>query len=164
MKLAKSLALILVGCFCLQTGILGEESRAPSLIPVALPRNGEVTHYAKEELLAPLRINSSTSHAFVKLTKVGSRIPVLTMFVRAGQSAETDAPLGTYEVKHATGQTRYGEEELFGPETDFNQAQTILHFKKIPTLEGYEVSGSAITLYKVRNGNLDTKKIKKEDF
>ena len=71
-----------------------------------------------------------------------------------------DVPLGNYIVKYAAGDRWYGYEHLFGPETGYSKAGEVFSFAVV----GNKISGYTITLYKVRNGNLHTQTIRKEDF
>ena len=69
-------------------------------------------------------------------------------------------PFGTYEVRYASGDTWYGYEYLFGPETSYSKADKAFTFE----FDGNQISGYTITLYKVTNGNLSTKKIRPNEF
>lgn len=51
---------------------------------------------------------------FVKLVDAGTRIPRVSYFVYGGSNLTTDVPLGSYVIKHASGETWCGERELFG--------------------------------------------------
>lgn len=77
------------------------------------------------------------------------------MFIRAGQSAETLVPLGTYRIRYATGETWYGEDFLFGPQTSYSEADQSFRFMD----EGYQYSGYTLELFLQRHGNLSTNRI-----
>ena len=79
----------------------------------------------------------------------------LRVFVRSGMTFETDVPLGKYEVYYATGDTWYGEEHLFGPDTQYYKCDGTFDFTE--DSEGY--NGWTLTLTAVSNGNLDTDSI-----
>lgn len=126
-----------------------------------MPRTGEVIEYGYSERVAPFEIKSSVgSNYLVKLVDSGSQRPILTVFVRGGTTVNVDVPLGNYIVKYAAGDRWYGYEHLFGPETGYNKASTVFSFSVI----GNRISGYTITLYKVRDGNLHTNAIRKEEF
>ena len=84
----------------------------------------------------------------------------LRVFLRSGKSFETDVPLGKYEVYYATGDAWYGEEELFGPDTQYYKCDEIFDF----TMDDEGYNGWTLTLTAVYNGNLDTDPIDAEDF
>ena len=68
--------------------------------------------------------------------------------------------LGTYEVRYPSGDKWYGYEYLFGPETSYSKADKTFTFR----VEGNQVSGFTITLYKATDGNLHTSPIEPTDF
>jgi hypothetical protein len=128
---------------------------------LTLPRSGEVRKYLNQVGVAPLQIRSSVGDNYlVKLDDVVTGQPVLSVFVRGGQTEEIKVPLGTYMVKYASGTQWYGYTHLFGPQTEYSKADQTFTFSS----NGYQYSGYTITLYKVRDGNLRTSKIQPTDF
>ncbi len=126
-----------------------------------LPESGEIRSYVTTERIAPFEIRSSRgTNYLVKLVDAFSGKTVLTVFVSGGIPVQVDVPLGNYVVKYASGQTWYGYEHLFGRETGYSKAQETFSFR----VQGDTVSGYTITLYKVENGNLSTKEIRKDEF
>lgn len=105
-------------------------------------------------------IAPSSANAIVKLTVPGSQETVATLFVRAGQSAETTVPPGTYEVKIASGQQWYGDEVRFGPDTSYSKVPQAVSFR----IEGSQLLGHEINLNLVRDGNLHTQNISASQF
>ena len=73
---------------------------------------------------------------------------------------EVEVPLGTYEVRYASGESWYGYEYLFGPGTSYSKADKTFTFKVV----GNQISGFTITLYKVSHGNLHTSTISPTEF
>lgn len=114
------------------------------------------------ERIAPLEIVTSGDgvHYFVKLTDWETDAPVLTIFVRAGQTAETTVPLGSYRLKYATGETWLGPDKLFGEETIYSQADNRFDFER----QGNEVSGYTVELILQTGGNLSTRRIPKSQW
>lgn len=109
---------------------------------------------------APFEINTSeTGYYFIKLVEIGTNKAV-KIFVHAGKPLEVEIPLGKYEMKYAYGKTWYGEEYLFGPETVYTKSDSIFDFEK----RGNRISGYTVTLYKVRDGNMQTHEITAADF
>ena len=138
-------------------------SHPPSkLSALSLPENGEVIRYHTSKAIAPFEIKTQLGkrHYFVKLVEYGQKKTILTVFIRDGQSVKIDVPLGTYEVKYAVGQTWYGPENLFGPDTKYSKADEKFEFKKI----GNQVKGYTIELYLQVDGNLETESISHSEF
>lgn len=79
----------------------------------------------------------------------------LRVFIRSGMTFETDVPLGKYEVYYATGDAWYGEDNLFGPDTQYYKCDGTFDFTE--DSQGY--NGWTLTLTAVYNGNLDTDSI-----
>ena len=84
----------------------------------------------------------------------------IAFYITGGQTVSIEVPIGTYSFFYATGNTFYNTDILFGDNTS--------HFKSSETLDFYADSqyyqGHTITLYKVVDGNFDTKEIKESDF
>ena len=141
----------------------------PSYPEVTMPPNGAIKTYTNSEQVAPLKIQTShESNYFVKIVSVYSQQPVMTIFIRGGNTISTKVPLGTYEIRYASGKKWYGYEHFFGPGTNYSKADEIFTFetKKTSTWEGttYQTTGYAITLYQVPHGNLKTIKIDPSRF
>ena len=134
----------------------------PTRRPWPLPRNGELIFAGSAELVAPLSIETreGQGHFFVKLVGRGTGKTALTFFVREGQKAEVEAPLGSYELRYATGRSWFGPKELFGDKTQCARALEPLDF----AVQGDSVRGFAIRLYLQVDGNLATKVMSPEDF
>lgn len=126
-----------------------------------LPVHGKITWHSSGDPVAPLEIRSSRgSNYVVKLADYYSGRAVLSVFVHGGSSVNLDVPLGTYSIKYASGETWYGSEHLFGPDTSYTKADTSFDFRVI----GNQVSGYTLTLYKVVDGNLHTSPILPDEF
>lgn len=127
-----------------------------------LPPNAETQFLSNAERIAPLRIvtKGDAVHYFVKLSDWATGAPVLTIFVRAGQTAETDVPLGSYRLKYAAGETWLGVDKLFGEATIYSQADKRFDFAR----EGNQVSGYTVELILQTGGNLSTRRISKSEW
>ena len=127
-----------------------------------LPANGAHWPYRSDDAIAPLAIETigETDHFYVKVVHWYTKAPVATVFIRAGRSAEISLPLGSFEIRYATGSTWYGTEYLFGEDTAYSIADSRFDFKR----EGDRITGYTIQLYLQRDGNLGTKPIKATDF
>lgn len=133
----------------------------PSYPEVAMPYNGAIQMHTNGERVAPFKIQTSAgANYLVKLVSAYSQQPVMTVFVRGGNTVSTEVPLGTYEVKYASGDKWYGYKYLFGPDTGYSKAESLFTFENT----GYQISGYTITLYRVSNGNLRTSTISPSQF
>ena len=95
-----------------------------------------------------------------KLTDWETGAPVQTIFIRAGQTAETTVPLGSYRLRYAAGETWLGEEKLFGDATIYSQADKRFDFER----QGNQVSGYTVELILQTDGNLSTRRIPKSPW
>ncbi len=130
--------------------------------PVATtPAHGGILRYHAVEAVAPLEIKTSSGgYYFIKLVNATTGQDAVELFIHGGRTIEIDMPLGSYIMKYASGQTWYGREHFFGPNTSYSKASSSFHFTK--DYSGY--SGYTVTLYKVTNGNLQTKSISASQF
>jgi hypothetical protein len=128
---------------------------------IPLPRSGKVTRLVKKRAIAPLAIETTAgTNYFLKLVDNSSQATVMTVFVRGGTTAQVKVPLGTYQIRYATGNKWYGAKHLFGPETTYNRAEDIFNFRR----QGNRVLGYTLKLYKVVDGNLQTTPIDPGQF
>ncbi len=107
-----------------------------------------------------IRPSHGGGHYLVKLEDWSTGKDVASIFVRSGSPIEVKVPLGTYRVKYASGEKWYGFKHLFGPQTAYYKADSLFYFKQ----NGNYVEGYEVTLYKVIDGNLSTRRISEEDF
>jgi hypothetical protein len=126
-----------------------------------LPYSGSERRFTGAEAVAPFEIKAAQgSHYLLKLVDAYTDSPVLTVFVQSGSTVEVEVPLGTYEVRYASGDTWYGYEHLFGPDTSYSKADKTFTFEVVEN----QISGFTITLYRVAHGNLRTSAIKETEF
>ncbi len=129
----------------------------PPIIPIS---QGVVTR-SNEEGIAPFEIlTEAGSDYFIKLVDVRTQNEILTAYIQGGRPFEVDVPLGTYELKYASGYTWYGPKYLFGPDTVYAKAGETFGFY----IQGNQVAGHTVELIMQYNGNLETNKINGEDF
>lgn len=128
---------------------------------IARPKSGEAQNFSSAPRVAPFEIKASQlGNYLVKLVDARARNDVMTVFVRGGTTVEVEVPLGMFEVRYAYGEKWYGYKHLFGPDTVYSKAETTFDFSS----DGNRVTGYTITLYGVRDGNLQTSKISAEEF
>jgi len=138
------------------------EQRTSAPLPPALvpPNSGTTRKNVAAASVAPFEIKTSTgSNHLIKLENI-SGVRVMDIFVRGGDTIKVSVPLGIYIVKYAAGDTWYGYEHNFGPDADYSQANSILHFRR----EGNQIIGHTVTSYRVSGGNLSTSRIKASQF
>lgn len=130
--------------------------------PLSNPVHGSVYWFKNPEIVvAPFEINSSAGeNYFVKFSDADSGADVLGIFVEGGKLVSTKVPAGRYTVKYAAGKNWYGYKDYFGADTVYSKATALFDFN----VNEHGAAGYSITLYKVKNGNLHTSHIKKEEF
>ena len=102
-----------------------------------------------------LTVNSGDTPLFVRIERVGDPGSYLTFYVRANSEATIHSLQdGEYYVIYATGDTWYGESELFGSETAAYQTDETISFTTSYYSTYIEYSIVTLTLYSVPNGNL----------
>jgi hypothetical protein len=113
------------------------------------------------EAIAPFSVKTSPGATyFIKLVRPSDNREEIAGFIVGGQPFSTTVPIGTYELRYATGQVWIDEHEYFGPKTVFYKADRLLVF----SIEGDRVRGSEIELIPQRGGNLRTSTIRKDKF
>lgn len=119
-----------------------------------LPENGAVEFYVNDDQVAPFSVQTQagSQHYYLKILRASDMEPVATLFVRSGESAQIQMPLGSYVLHYATGKTWYGKEYLFGPETIRSKADQPFAFRD--TGDAYE--GYTLDLVQQEGGNLAT--------
>ncbi len=104
-----------------------------------------------------LKINTSKDASYVvKIVDPSNGEVIMTFYLPAGISEEIDVPSGTFEIRYTSGTEWFGNNEMFGDKGTYAKADQTFRFS--------DGSGYELTLYRVRNGNLHTSKIRKEDF
>lgn len=140
-----------------------EASRVP------LPRSGlmHLDHPAvrmqvmQSDQMPQLKVQaSSDSNYLLKLVDSQTQNPVMTIFVRAGESAVVDVPIGRYRIKLASGTNWYGEAIRFGPNTSYSSVDRVSDFR----IEGDMLVGQELQLAPVKNGNLTKSTITADQF
>lgn len=137
-----------------------------SLPRVALPRTGLTDSFTTSLKPARLTIKTpySDNHYFIKLVDVSNDNAVLTAFIRAGESLTLGVPIGSFELRLATGIQWFGEAYLFGKSTSYFQTDEVHQFTQQVMENVISTSHITISLTKVLNGNLDTNEISPNDW
>lgn len=93
-------------------------------------------------------------------TELMAKYSTMQFYVHGESTIETQIPLGEYEIYYATGETWYGEDDLFGEDTVYIKCDGTFLF----SCDEYGSNGWTLTLTPVINGNLDTDEISEKDF
>lgn len=127
-----------------------------------LPETGTTVKYYNVQALAPLSIKTKSdgSNYLIKVLDWNTKNTILTTFIRSGETASLKVPLGSYEIRYASGETWYGYNYLFGPSTSYYKAESRMDF----TQSGNTYNGHTIELIPRAGGNLKTEKINKNNF
>lgn len=145
----------------------------PSILPIStkqmpMPATGDVTLYqlghsaplvASFSVVAKSTGVDKTSH-LVKMVDANTGQPVLSVFVRSGETASIKIPLGIYKANIASGEKWYGETKLFGNGTIVKQGNAPLNFYSA----GNSIMGHTLTLAGTINGNFPTRQLPADAF
>ncbi|HEX8916266.1 MAG TPA: hypothetical protein VF796_28205 [Humisphaera sp.] len=141
---------------------------APGLRPLATPPTGVIRSWVDGEPLPQLTASTrrGDGHHYLKVEDWRSGRPLVTLFVRDGETATVNLPAGSYRLKVAGGgRSWYGERHLFGTDTVCYSAREAFEFVVRTDADGNtEYTGTTVELYKQVNGNLYTTDIAVEDF
>lgn len=147
-----------------------EQAYAPFIRPVEKPQPvlfpvhqaaGIIYNNTGRRLLAPFEIVTKPGQDYyVKLVELPRDLDAVGIYVRGGQRVDVLVPLGSYELRSASGETWYGLKDRFGPNTAYAKAWEPLHFTK--ERGGY--SGYTIELIPQRGGNMRTDDIEPSEF
>lgn len=111
---------------------------------------------------APLKITTKASDGnyVMKIVDATTGEFVATYFIERGNTLSIEVPLGSYKLKFAAGSAWYGMKHLFGPNTSYSYIPDKLTFY----VSGDYSRGHAIELIPQVGGNLDTRKMRPEDW
>lgn len=128
--------------------------------PPVVARTGVMT-FAGGHAIAPLTIKTARGYDyFVRIVSATTGSRVMEVYIVGGDTFEGELPLGSYEIRYASGKTWYGPTLLFGPSTVYSKADRIFSF--IQTTDS--VNGYTIELIRQAGGNLRTSSIPANDF
>jgi hypothetical protein len=126
-----------------------------------LPKSGIFWMLPSTPRIAPFKITTqSGSRHFIKLVDAQTKDLVIAIFVDGAQTIQIAVPVGTFELRYASGWVWYGPKYLFGPKT---QCTKCLHFLTFAQ-DGDYVNGHDVTLYKMPDANLEIAPIDISEF
>jgi hypothetical protein len=118
------------------------------------PVSGTTSFYQQNSnAIAKFTVNleqGKSDNCLVKLEDWNSGIPIIEIYVRANQQAETNVPLGEFRVSIACGEYWYGRNEMFGKGT-----RITVGVKSFWQTEN-KINGNILTLSKTPAGNFRT--------
>ncbi len=125
------IVLVILGGIAYKTGVVGfplwaksheEETRS-------LPPSGTIYIYSAIKPVAPFTIHGHTTMpSMLTLRHKHSRARAMSVFIHAGSTVETKAPLGDYLVQCGYGMSWYGENRAFGASGTYIQGKSYLEF------------------------------------
>ena len=107
-----------------------------------------------------VRVAAGSSDFYVKLVDPLTGRVSTAMTIKAGDVLEAKVPLGTHELRYATGQLWCGETGLFGPATATFRAERNMEAH----VTGDEIIGASVVLEATPAGNLTTTAIPRSQF
>lgn len=143
--------------------IAAQQEEALRAMKLPLPRSGVHHSFygASQSDWPPFKINNAPgANALIKLIRVGDGKEVISVFVRADETVKVKVPQGTYTGKIASGQTWYGDQIRFGPNTNYGQFSSNFEF----SVEANRLAGQEVTLTRVENGNLSQSPLDASQF
>lgn len=148
------------GISCVSS-LLSTEVTEPLPSPQVPPENGKPMNSVFYRHDAPLTVKTrGDGYYFVKLKDAYSHRDVCSFFIYGGRNAYIDVDYGCYDLYYAYGDTWYGEELLFGPDTVYYKADEPLIFEEYG---GYSY-GWTVELYLQDGGNLGISTIDESVF
>lgn len=130
-------------------------------VPILTPATGQILYSDGQECIAPFSVvTRGPNNYYVKLKNVLTSKDVISFFVRGGETADLDVPLGTYFLYYAVGDSWQGEEDVFGESTRYFKTDDVFDFYES---DGY-VNGWTVELYAQNSGNLSTESIDPSEF
>lgn len=125
------------------------------LEPVTEPRSGYILSGAENYYGSEITIKAHSSESCVVKLKTSGGTTRLSFYVRAGDTVTVGVPAEQLNVYFASGDTWYGENDLFGEYTSYYKDSSICDFTNY-TWE--------YTLYPVSNGNFSQTPIDEDEF
>ena len=122
---------------------------------------GVIYNRTGREPVAPLQIVTQPGRDYyVKLVDLATGLDDVGIYVNGGRNVEVLIPLGSYEMRYASGQTWYGFPSLFGPKTTYAKSNSRFDF----AVERGAYRRYTVELILQTNGNLRTFTIRPEQF
>lgn len=156
----ESVVLVLIGLFIggmLGSIIIEKKDPAQAVAAEARPFHGRLEVSTSRQRVAPFKIVTPEGSRgyLVKLVDAGTGQTAMSVFLESGRTFETDAPLGSYILRWASGHEWINDEKLFGALTDIQEAEDLLVFKE----DSSGHLGHTIELTPKIDGNLDSDRI-----
>lgn len=124
--------------------------------------SGVMTYAADRDFVAPFVIVGppGKNKFVVKLVDPATEATIISVFINPGETVETQAPLGTWRLLHASGRKWFGERHHFGRESAYFAAQQPLVFRS----SNNGIMGVTLQLQAAAGGNLPLHRVVKDAF
>lgn len=100
------------------------------------PPHGSAVHLTRMEAVAPFSVETRAGRNYLlKLTDPQTGRDAAKLYIVGGREVEFLVPLGTYDVKFATGEKWYGEKHLFGRSTQYAKFDELMNFTSVISKE-----------------------------
>lgn len=131
-------------------------------IPIKTPPTGIYQLYTADQFVAPFQIINHKDNKIylLKFTNIENETTAFTIFLNKNENLDIKVPLGIYEISYASGDTWYGDIELFGTSTNYQKYDETYNF--YINSQGYQ--GYYIDMEPQINGNLKSSYINKDEF
>lgn len=119
------------------------------------PPNGRILLGTEADNASEITVTASDDEACVVKLKTGLGTTILSFYVRAGNTVTMEVPCNSFYVYFATGKTWYGEEHLFGENTNYSMDENLCDFSEY---------AYTYTLESVNDGNFEASSINADEF
>lgn len=130
--------------------------------PVDSPTTGIYQLFTNSELLSPFETRNHTDNKcyLLKFVNTVDNTVSFTIFLNKQENCNVKVPLGSYIIMAASGETWYGDQELFGPSTSFVKYSNTYNF--YISESGY--NGWYVDFTNTPDGNLKYSYITEDEF
>ena len=143
---------------------LEEENKEPEIIltPIQTPPTGIYQNYTSNKLIASFEIRNHNDdfNYLMKFNDYSTNQTIFTVFLNKNENCNIKVPLGNYIITLARGNTWYGDDILFGENTNYMKYDKLISFYQ----DGLNIQGHYIDMTPTPTGNLDTDYISENDF
>jgi hypothetical protein len=142
----------------LHTGFTPPRVREDTQNAIPFPEHGTVVITSEAERIAGFKVTTPRGDLYyyilLKNTEDDSRVVI---YMNSGTTFDTFVPLGDYELYYATGRYWYGEDRLFGGNSNSVKADKIMKF--LIDDDSHMILGQEVILEPRVGGNLPTRPI-----
>ena len=126
---------------------------------IPFPDHGTIISNTSADPVAPFTISTPSGDTYFLVILKSSNIKI-QFYLHPEKTFESKVPLGTYDLYFASGQHWYGDERLFGLNSNARKADTILVF----SADESNTHGHELHLQQTVAGNLGSKPVDISDL